>query len=479
MTSIESILRKNGPLISSELAKLLSKREKITINTASQRVARNAEISQIKGFFKSNQSLCFLPDHKNHNVLVERLIDAMYESGRKYWYTVNAIKMNEGVIGRTYLECYTNYPIIPLKGHIPFDNVMEKFVSQKILVSNNTDYQFSPDFSKMVTNPLLHRTIELIKDNILSDFNTLARNIGLVSYNTGTIFGEFAKFRWGYKGVSPIMGLREKNKFGFLLADIILGRPFYKQDVLFFIEKIKHVQSFKNASKLFPILLVDNLDTEALTFLKSKGIVVGFLKELFGEKYATAINELITILNNAGASLKADPDKYLDLIHELKKYNEGLANNIKGTLFEFVIGHFHRLKCQSLDIGREIISDIGRVDIDVLALYSDKTVFAECKAYKALVNEEIVDVWITKSIPAMRKWALGQDRLKDYLMEFEFWSISGFTEQALKDLQVAKEKTKAYQIGFFGPNELRDTALKTKNKKLKEAIDNFFLKPTV
>ncbi len=479
MTSIELILKKNGPLISSELAKLLSGKEKITINTASQRVARNTEISQIKGFFKSNQSLCFLPLHTNHDILAERVINAMYEFGRKYWYSLNAIKMNEGVISRTYLECYTNYPVIPLKGHIPFDDVMDKFVSQKILVSNNGDYQFSPNFSKTITNPLLHRTIDLIKNTILSDFNTIARNTGLVSYNTGITFGEFAKFRWGYRGVSPIMGLREKNKFGFLLADIILGRAFYKKDILFFVEKIKHVQSFKNASRLFPILLIDNLDAEALSYLKSNGIVVGFLKELFGEKYATAINELITILNNVGASLKADPDKYLDLINELKKYNEGLANNIKGTLFEFVVGHLHRLKCQSLDIGREIISDSGRVDIDVLALYSGKTVFAECKAYKALVNEETVDTWITKSIPAMRKWAFGQDRLKEHQMEFEFWSISGFNDQALKDLEAAKERTKAYQISFFGPNELRDMALKTKNKKLKEAIDNFFLKPLV
>ncbi len=210
------------------------------------------KLVRLRGFLKATNLFVFYLTHTNHDVLAEGLINAMFEFGRKYWYTLNAIKMNDGVISRSYLECYTNYPVIPLKGHIPFESVMEKFVSQKILVSNNADYQFSPDFSKTITNPLLHRTIELIKDNILSDFNTVARNTGMISYNTGVIFGEFAKFRWGFKGVSPIMGLKENNKFGFLLADIILGRPFYKQDILFFIEKIKHVQSLKTHQGYFP-----------------------------------------------------------------------------------------------------------------------------------------------------------------------------------------------------------------------------------
>ncbi len=403
----------------------------------------------------------------------------MYEFGRKYWYALNAISMQGGVISKKYLECYTNYPVIPLKKHFPFDEVMMRFISQDILVYNGFDYIFSPKFSKGISNPLMHKTIELIKDNILSDFNNLARNTGLVSYNTGEMFGEFGKFRWGYKGVCPIMGLKNNDKFGFVVADILLGKPFYKKDVLFFDEKIKHIQSFKNASRIFPILLIDNLDKEALLFLKQRGIMIGFIKELFGEKYANTLNELVTILNNAGASLKENPDKYLELINELKIYNEGLVNNIRGALFEFVVGHIHQAGCKSIDLGREIIGDTGRVDMDVLAIYQEKVVIAECKAYKSLINEETVNDWLTKSIPALKKWISNQERLRETDVEFEFWSTSGFTSDAKTQLQEAESSVRKYKITHFGPEELKATAIKMKNKKLKEALNNFFLKPTV
>src|SRR5258706_7903632 len=126
MTEITRILAKKGPLISSDLAKLLAKNSSIPTNTASQRIRRSTEINQIKGFFKSNQSLCHLEEHKKGDLLLEKLSEAMFEHGRKYWFTLNALKMHEGIVSKRYLECYTNYPIKELKKHIPFDEVMQK-----------------------------------------------------------------------------------------------------------------------------------------------------------------------------------------------------------------------------------------------------------------------------------------------------------------------------------------------------------------
>jgi hypothetical protein len=479
MTELEIILQTQGPLLSGELAKKLANKEKITENTASQRVSRSPQIHQIKGFFKSKQSLCYLADHTKDDWLLGILSDIMFDNGRKYWYTLNALKLHEGIVSKRYLECYTNYPILRLSGHLPFDRVMENFLRQNILVYNENDYLFSPQFSSVIVKPVLHRTIELIKDNILNDFNSLARNTGLISYDSGETFGEFGKFRWGFKGVSPLHALKTNGKFGFLLADILIGRPFYERDVLFFIEKLKHIQSFKNASKLFPIILIDDLDRDALRRLKSEGIVIGFIKELFGNKYAETLRELIAILNNAGASLKTNPDKYLELIEELRKYNEGLINNIRGTLFEFVVGHIHQQDCQSINLGREIIENNSRHDMDVLADYSTRIVVAECKATKSMVDLEMVETWLSDKIPAFRNWIMRQDNLKTKDMEFEYWSTSGFTPDALEKLNLVSLTATRYKVSYFDPERLRNKAKKMGNKKLKEALDNFFLKPSV
>ncbi|OQP59130.1 hypothetical protein A3860_38845 [Niastella vici] len=479
MTTVQRILMTEGPMLSGELAKRLAVKESLKVNTASQRINRASEFNQIKGFFKSNQSLCYLPEHAKDDWILSVLSDFMYENGRKYWYTLNALKLHEGIVSRKYLECYTNYPILPLSGHIPFETVIKSFIDQRILVYNESDLLFSPQFSNLIVNPALHRTIELIKGNILENFHSLARNTGLISYETGELFGEFGKFRWAFKGLSPVRGLKSDGKFGYLLGDVLIGKPFYEKDILFFIDKLRHIQSFRNASRIFPILLIDNLDKEALYKLKSEGIVIGFIKELFGDKYAESLKELIGILNNAAASLKKDPDKYLDLIRELRKYNEGLLNNIRGTLFEFVVGHIHQQKCQSLNMGREIIMNNSRHEMDIEAIYSSKVVIAECKAQKSLVNLEAAETWLTEKIPAFRNWILKQDTLKTKRVEFEYWSTSGFMPDAETLLNDAAQTTERYKISIFGPEKIRDRAKQIGHKKLKESLDNFFLKPQV
>lgn len=480
MTSIENILNKRGPMLSNVLAQELEKSERINYNTASQRVARARNILKIKGFFSSNLSLCYLPMHIENEVLFDALNKAMFENGKKYWYTLNALKLHGGIINQRFLECYTNYPIIALKGHLPFKKIMQKFVASDILNFNGEYYILSPKLVKTNVNSITYKTIEAIKENIISDFNSLTKNIGLISFHTGEKFAEFGKFRWAFKGVSNITGLMQKDKPGFVLADIIIGTPINEEDVSFFIEKLKHIQSFKNASKTIPFLIVDDLSKDALVLLKQHGIAVGFINELFGQKYAETLKELVAVLNNAGASLKSSPEKYLDLIKELKKYNEGLANNIRGALFEFVVGHIHSTDSNnSIDLGREILEDNARHEIDVLANYPTKIVLAECKAKRSRVDLKTVDKWLGVKIPAFRAWIDKQETWKKKSIEFEFWSTGGFTDDAIIKLDYIVSSTTKYKVSYFNADDIRGKALSMKNKKLKEALDDFFIKPKV
>lgn len=479
MTSIEKILQESGPLMSSELARRLERIESIPYNTASQRVKRDRKIIKIKGFFQSGQSLCYLEMHENED-LYKILNENLFKYGKKYWYCLNAIKLHGGTIERKHLECLTNYPILPLQKHIPFDKVMQMFVNEGILVFNGNHYHLSPKFKRQRSSSNSVTTIDFIKNDLLSNFESLTKNTGLISYNTGEKFAEYGKFRWAFKGVSNITGLVNNGKPGFLLADILIGAPICKEDVSFFIEKIKHVQSFKNAGKLIPFLLVDDLNKEALLWLKQHGIVVGLIGELFGKKYADALKELVTILNNAGASLKQTPEKYLDLIKELRKYNEGLVNNIRGTLFEFVVGHIHSINSNSsIDLGRIILDNGAQHEIDVVANYPNKIVIAECKAVKSKIDTNYVDLWLGQKLPAFKKWFDKQETWKKKNLEFEFWSISGFTNEALMKLDYIANSATKYRLQYFQADDIRSKAKIMDNKKLKEALDDYFLRINV
>lgn len=463
--------------MSGELARHLEREEGIPYNTASQRVARFKKMKRIKGFFVSNQSLCFL-EGQDKDELYDALSTSLYKHGRKYWYCLNALKIHGGVVSQKYLECYTNYPVLALKGHIPFNKVMQRFVSEGIVLFQGDDYLFSPKNQAFSATPIFHRTVESIKDNIIENFQSMMKNMGMISFNTGEAFGEYGKYRWAFKGVSKITGLvSNSQKQGFLLADILFGVNIRREDVLFFIEKIKSIQSFNNAPKIIPFLIVDNLEKEALIELKKHGIAVGFIKELFGEKYAEALQELVVILNNAGASLKANPDKYLDLIAELKKYNETLIYNIRGTLFEYFVSHIHLKKdCKNVDLGREIFENNSRHEMDVFATYGDKIVIAECKATKNPIEGGVINNWVRIKIPAFKKWLDKQETLRDKSVEFEYWSIASYTDEAIEILRSFAESNKKFKVSYFGGDEIRSKTVAMKNKKMKEALDNYFLK---
>jgi hypothetical protein len=479
MTNCEIILKQNGPLMSGELGAILVSQFGLIANTASKTIVRDKKIHRITGFYKSGQHFCFLEEHKENADFFDLFQESLLNNGKKYWYCLNALKMCGGIISQKYLECYTNYPIIPLKSHLPFKEVLQKFVEQEILIFNGDRYLLSPKYNKSFTNYAHYATIEAIKEAVLDNFNSLARNIGLISFNTGEFFPEYGKFRFGFKGVSYVTGLMDGVKNGYVVADILIGHPVYENDVKFFVDKLNTIKQFEKSSRLMPFLIVDDLDPEALNLLKSNGIVVGFIKELFGEKYANTLIELVAILNNAGASLKKTPEKYLDLINELKTYNKGLANNIKGTLFEFVVGHIHSVKCQNLDLGREIVDAKGKHETDVVSVYSDKIVISECKATKSKIDLKTIEKWDSIKIPAFYDWVKGIDVYREKDIIFEYWSISGFTDEALERLHHLKTTSKRFKVEYYNGDDLKEKAIKMKNKKLKEVVDNFFLKNKV
>jgi len=476
MTTIETILYKHGPMMSSELARKLEEADSIPTNTASQQVSRSGKIEKIKGFYTSNQSFCYLKEHESNGIFYEMFVKSLYDNGRKYWYSINALRLHGGILNQRFLECYTNYPVIALKGHLPFNMVMQKFVKEGILVYSGSYYSLSLKLGFNRTSSVANKTIEMIKEDILSSFQNLVKKTGIISFNTGELFAEYGKFRWAFKGVSTIIGLVQNGNPGFLLADIIIGTSIYENDVRFFIEKLGHIQSYKNGPRIIPFLIVDDLDKKALRLLKQKGVVVGFIGELFGQKYAETLKELVTILKNAGANLKQNPEIYLDLIKELKRYNEGLLNNIKGALFEYMVGHVHSIDCQSVDIGREIFENNARHEMDILAIYSKKIVIAECKAKRSMVDIVTINNWIEVKIPAFKTWFDKQETYKKKNLVFEFWSTSGFTNDAQIRLQKFSESAKIYKVNYFQSTEMREKAISIDNKKLKEALDNFFLK---
>ena len=144
-----------------------------------------------------------------------------------------------------------------------------------------------------------------------------------------------------------------------------------------------------------------------------------------------------------------------------------------------MVGHIHSIDCQSIDLGREIIENNNRHEMDILAIYSDRIVIAECKAKKSQIDFDVIDNWISIKIPAFRNWFNKQETYKKKRLEFEFWSTSGFTETALDKLEKFSNSSQKYKVIYKQAEDMRQIAKDMDNKKLKEELDNYFLKTDV
>ncbi len=355
---IEHFLKKQGPQLSTNLIKFLVSNYSISEDTARKRLSRlKLPITKIKGLFSDNQAFYYLQHQYKKTEFYDALIAAFDSFGRQYYSIIQAIEFHYGYIKKEQIATYSTSPVDKLRGHKRIDNIINKLIELSILYEEGDYYKLNP-FISINENFNHFKAVEAAKNFVLIQFNDWARNIGLISYNTGTFYSQFGKFSWSFVSPSYVIPLARFNNSkimqGFIIADILIGNKIDLKTIQFFIQKIEVVKKLKRLANFLPFLIVDEIDLETLKFLKRKGIIIGFVDQLFGSEYKELLKSLINIVTNAGAILKKNPQAYLDLIEKLDKIVGGKTNNLRGDLFELAIGYYHSNFCQSLDIGKLI-----------------------------------------------------------------------------------------------------------------------------
>ncbi|UVD80092.1 hypothetical protein NWE55_02020 [Myroides albus] len=107
------------------------------------------------------------------------------------------------------------------------------------------------------------------------------------------------------------------------------------------------------------------------------------------------------------------------------------------------------------------------------ANFEDKIIFRECKAYKNMVSKDIVEERFSKKVSKIFK-NHHQNNYDNKRCVFEFWSVSGFTEQALSFLKEKKGNTKKYDIEFYSEKEIMQKAKDSRAKKITNIMRDYF-----
>lgn len=362
-----------------------------------------------------------------------------------------------------------------------FDSALKKL--QEIgLVSIVDDYVVLYEgISNGVNN--LHRSkgIEIAKNFLLTQFSEWSKNIGLVSFNSAKYYSEFGKYQFNFVAPSYIGTLPRKTTTkvipGFVVADFLIYNTINEKQIEFLINKVSALKSQKNIANFIPFLIVDSMDTQALNKLKSNGIVVAFVHELFDSQYKDLLHSLINLVTNAGAILKKNPDEYLSIVSKLNKLVEGKTNNLRGDLFELAVGYYQGRVCQSIDIGKSILTQEGqKKEIDVFGVTNDKIFICECKGYNHKVTKEEIEKWLGENIPVIRKWLLAQEAYSNKSLVFEYWSTGGFSDDAITVLSDRKCKTTKYSIEYYDLDQIIKKSKKAGSKKFTEIIREYYVK---
>lgn len=481
MTYLEKLIKEEGPILSSELIESLINKEKgLTKDAARKRLSRiKSDIVRVKGLFADGQFLFHEKEIFNSEDYYTGLYNALKKAGKQYFTILQSLDFHYGQLKLEHLPSYSISPVLDLKGHVTFNSVLEKLISLR-LITIKDDFILLSNIPDSNFNSKKAKGLDVAKNFILIQFNDWSRKIGLVSYNSSKFYSEFGKYQFNFVSPSYVGTLPKNNKTnlipGFVVADILIGNTVNENQIDFFLNKIKAIKYQKNSSNFIPFLIVESIDTKSLNKLKSQGVVIGFVNELFGENYKELLNSLINLVTNAGAILKKNPEAYLDLISKLNKLVDGKTNNLRGDLFELAVGYYQGRICKSIDIGKIINHEGLQREIDVFGFTESEIFISECKGYNHKVSKEEVEIWLSEKTTIIRKWVLDNYMLSDKKLTFEFWSTGGFTDEAIEFLTKKKEKTKKYKIDFFDLNDMLTKSRELKSKKFTEILREYYVK---
>ena len=482
MTYLEKLIKEEGPFLSGELIQILTTGEKpITNQAARQRLSRlEGDIHKIKGLFADRQIFFYHKNNYGSEKYYLGLEKALKDSGKQYHTILQSLDFHQGLINQNHLASYSINPVLDLKGHVTFDTALQKLVNLKIIKKDGDYICISNKISRTNSNKKRAKAIELAKNFLLMQFNDWSRKTGLVGYNSSKFYSHFGNYQFNFVSPSFVGSLpqRKKEKIipGFVIADILIDNVITKNQIEFHINKIKTLRYRKNIPNFISYLIVDSINTEALNALKSEGIIVGFVDQLFGENYIELLKSLINLVTNAGAILKTNPNAYLDLIITLNKLVDGKTNNLRGDLFELAVGFYQGRICNSIEIGKLINYKGEKREIDVYGSTANQIILSECKGYNQKIKKEDIEIWLGEKVPIMRKWILDQPSISEREITVQFWATGGFEDDALEILKSRQAKTTKYKIEFFNLDEMIIKSQHVNSKKLEDVLREYYKK---
>jgi len=491
--SIKNLLNNFGPSSSSKIKDFL-------VADGLSEIAARQRISRARGNIRrlttiklpKRESFLYLDTQYGSYEFWNSLVKSHTETNSAYGIAMQSIMARGGAIPKSFFSIVSGSPK-KLKKHIASDNILENLVSCKLLKIENDnelgeciliDAQGSLEYSGIVS--LKARLV--VEDIVVKAVFEWARKIGLASYDAikkrtlqeTPIFGQFGWDITAPSYVYPLSSFDKKEATpGFMVIDVT-NSIIDVNGARYFTKKCSINRSIKKMKPFMAMLVAERFSEEAFRLGKSSGIIFTTPRILFGKEIAENLRALSATLENAAAIATKNPEKLLKLFNSLSSI-EGAAINLRGALFELIVGHLvYKGEGNSIDIGVKVKNSKGKsAEIDIRRVKGDhQLALYECKGYQpsTQISVDDIDLWLSKKVPIIRGALLQEERFKNSKMLFEYWTSGAFSPEAIELLKKKKNTTRKYEIHWKNGGDILNYAREIKSNTMVDILNQHYSK---
>jgi hypothetical protein len=461
--------------MSNDLISILVKDERVTVETARKRISRaisrSEKIIKINGVFKSKCSLLIykFEDYVDYS---ESLLDGLKNNGQIYYHLIKMLEYHYGSLKKEDVYSFCSSPRANIKKHTNVDTVIQKLIGLDIIYEENGYVYLNSNYSLSTPNPKHSLAVEMVRRITLNQYVNLLSKTNFIAYNSVAFNNDVSGYTFCATAPSYLGNIGTPQRPAFVVINVLIGHDINKGDYIDpFIKKVNNLKAVNKNTKVIPILLHEYLPKPILDTLKSNGVITAFIDVVFSKEYSEAIKEFINLLTNSEALITKNIDEFIKIINKSVTVFVGNQNNIKGVLFEHCVALFYSIDGYRINIGKIIRDSSLKIhkEIDVFASKEHELVVCECKATKSMVDLPIIEKWLGDTIPQIRTWVTNNWN-GDPKLIFEYWSISGFTEEAIAKLEEASSKTKKYTINYYNYSDMIRKGDKIQAKSFKDVL---------
>ena len=343
-------LRALGPCRSSRLIRHLVQELRIKEDAARKRLSRSKGVERLPHILLPHrEKFLFLPDQHGSSEFWGALLSDLVETNSAYGVAMESV-MARGSVGLFEdFETISGSPARTTSKSQRFSaaEIRHALIQigwlEEVQVGSSRMLAHGDVGTKQIRRLSAVRSAEAI---LLKGLKSWVRKMGFASWGKVRTREDEEKpmidpFQWDLSGPSYIYPLRggsaKKTRPGFIGIDITLGQELPDSGARYFDQKSKLYRKQKNSLPLMSILVAQGFSESALKFGRGNGLVLATPEVLFGEEVGKGLKEFIQLMTDSVLS-SFEPQKVEQLFNRHGSI-EGAALNLRGALFELLVGY--------------------------------------------------------------------------------------------------------------------------------------------